>query len=335
MKGYIYHGPGNITLEELELTSCGDNDVIVKNIAAGVCGSDVTAYKHGGESVMIFPEHEFGHEMVSEVVEVGKNVEGLAVGDRVYPFPIFAKGDMMRAATIGGFSEYVHIPNYQPGMSLYKVDDAISDKVAAMIEPFTVGAHSARICDPAPGKKAIVFGAGIIGMSAAITLHYMGCEKIMVVNRSTYRLEKATALGFETCSPVQENLKEKALEYFGSSFSMAGPIPDVDIYIDATGSADVIDSYMAMGKNGSVLSVVGIHHEPRAINLTGMVYSGLTIKGSPGYTPDDVAFVMDMMKSGKYDLESLVSHTFPLDQLEEAIQTSSRSGESEKVLIVY
>ena len=50
MKGYIYHGPGNITLEELELAPCGDNDVIVKNIAAGVCGSDITAYKHGGET---------------------------------------------------------------------------------------------------------------------------------------------------------------------------------------------------------------------------------------------------------------------------------------------
>lgn len=270
----------------------------------------------------IFPGLEFGHEMVSEVVEVGKDVEGVAVGDRVYPYPIFAKDDMMRPATVGGFSEYVHIPNCRLGMSVFKVDDTISNKAAAMIEPFTVGGHSAKICQPGPGKKAIVFGGGIIGMSAAITLDYMGCDKVMVVNRSTYRLDKAAALGFETCSPVQEDLKAKAMSVFGEAFSMSGPAPDVDIYIDATGAADAIDNFLAMAKPGATLSIVGVHHAPRTINLIPVTYGGLTIKGSPGYDFEDVARAMEIMKSGKYDIESLVSHTFPLEQLEEAIQTA-------------
>lgn len=307
----------------------------MKNLAAGICGSDINAYKHDGPSVYIFPGLEFGHEMVSEVVEVGKDVQGVAVGDRVYPYPIFAKDDMMRPATVGGFSEYVHIPNCRLGMSVFKVDDTISNKAAAMIEPFTVGGHSAKICQPGPGKKAIVFGGGIIGMSAAITLDYMGCDKVMVVNRSTYRLDKAAALGFETCSPVQEDLKAKAMSVFGEAFSMSGPAPDVDIYIDATGAADAIDNFLAMAKSGATLSIVGVHHAPRTINLIPVTYGGLTIKGSPGYDFEDVARAMEIMKSGKYDIESLVSHTFPLEQLEEAIQTAAVSGASEKVLIEY
>ena len=298
----------------------------MKNLAAGICGSDINAYKHDGPSVYIFPGLEFGHEMVSEVVEVGKDVQGVAVGDRVYPYPIFAKDDMMRPATVGGFSEYVHIPNCRLGMSVFKVDDTISNKAAAMIEPFTVGGHSAKICQPGPGKKAIVFGGGIIGMSAAITLDYMGCDKVMVVNRSTYRLDKAAALGFETCSPVQEDLKAKAMSVFGEAFSMSGPAPDVDIYIDATGAADAIDNFLAMAKSGATLSIVGVHHAPRTINLIPVTYGGLTIKGSPGYDFEDVARAMEIMKSGKYDIESLVSHTFPLEQLEEAIQTAAVSG---------
>ena len=307
----------------------------MKNLAAGICGSDINAYKHDGPSVYIFPGLEFGHEMVSEVVEVGKDVQGVAVGDRVYPYPIFAKDDMMRPAPVGGFSEYVHIPNCRLGMSVFKVDDTISNKAAAMIEPFTVGGHSAKICQPGPGKKAIVFGGGIIGMSAAITLDYMGCDKVMVVNRSTYRLDKAAALGFETCSPVQEDLKAKAMSVFGEAFSMSGPAPDVDIYIDATGAADAIDNFLAMAKPGATLSIVGVHHAPRTINLIPVTYGGLTIKGSPGYDFEDVARAMEIMKSGKYDIESLVSHTFPLEQLEEAIQTAAVSGASEKVLIEY
>ena len=335
MKGFIYHGPGNITLEELELQKCGDNDVILKNLAAGVCGSDVSAYKHDGDSVYIFKEHEFGHEMVSEVVEVGKNVEGLVVGDRVYPFPTLCKGDYMRAATVGGFSEYVHVPNCKLGMSVFKVDDAISNKAAAMIEPFTVGGHSAKICNPGPGKNAVVIGAGIIGISAAITLKYMGCDKVMVLNRSTYRLEKAAALGFETCSPAQEDFATKAKAVFGSAFSMMGEVPNVDIYIDATGSEDALNMFFANAKPGAILSIVGVHHEPRTFNPILLTYGSLEMKGSAGYDMEDVAVAMDIMKSGQFDIESLVSHEFALEDLEEAIKTSANSSISEKVMIVY
>lgn len=335
MKGFIYNGPGNITLQEIPLPACGENDIIIKNLAAGICGSDIAAYKHDGDSVYIFKGFEFGHEMVSEVVEVGAKVEGLKVGDRVYPYPIFCKDDPKRPATVGGFSEYVHVPNCKLNWSVFKVDDAISNYAAAMIEPFTVGGHSAKICDPAPGKKAIVFGGGIIGLSAAITLKYMGCEKVMVVNRSTYRLDKAAALGFATCSPVQEDLNAKACEYFGTSRGTFGVCPDVDIYIDATGAADAVDHFIKMAKRGATLSIVGVHHSPRTINLIPVTYGGLTIKGSPGYDFEDVARAMEIMKSGQFDIESLVSHTFPLEQLEEAIKTASVSSASEKVLIEY
>ena len=107
------------------------------------------------------------------------------------------------------------------------------------------------------------------------------------------------------------------------------------IYIDATGAADAIDNFLAMAKSGATLSIVGVHHAPRTINLIPVTYGGLTIKGSPGYDFEDVARAMEIMKSGKYDIESLVSHTFPLEQLEEAIQTAAVSGASEKVLIEY
>lgn len=334
MKGFVYNGPGNITLQEIPLPLCGDNDIIIKNLAAGICHSDINAYQHDGPSVYIFPGLEFGHEMVSEVAEVGKNVQGLQAGDRMYPYPLYAKDDMMRPATVGGFSEYIHVPNCRLDLSVFRVDDAISNKAAAMIEPFTVGGHSARICNPGPGKKAMVFGSGISGMSAAITLDYLGCDKVMVVNRSTYRLGKAVALGFATCSPVQEDLKAKSIEYFGKSF--AGEVPDIDIFIDATGAADSVDHFFNLAKRGAVLSVVGVHHTPAPlIDLMKMTYGDLTIKGSPGYALDGVPFVMELMKSGKYDLESLTSHTFPLEQLEEAIQAAAVSGASEKVLIEY
>ena len=134
MKGFIYNGPGSFELKEIPMETCGDNDVILKNIYAGVCGSDVTAYKSGGDFMRLFPGMEMGHECVSEVVEVGKNVEGIAVGDRVFPYPIFAKDDTKRSGSMGAFSQYIHVPNCKLDHSVYKVDDTISDKVASIIE---------------------------------------------------------------------------------------------------------------------------------------------------------------------------------------------------------
>ena len=90
----------------------GDNDIVVRNLYASICGTDVAVYNHGpnmGHRITV--GGEFGHEMVSEVVQVGDNVKDIHVGDRVYPYPRLAKGDPKRSGTVGGFSEYVLIPN--------------------------------------------------------------------------------------------------------------------------------------------------------------------------------------------------------------------------------
>lgn len=335
MKGFIYNGPGNIEMKEIELPVCGENDIIVKNLYAGVCGSDITAYKQDGTSIRIYPGYEFGHEMVSEVVEVGKNVTGIEKGDRVYPYPMTCKDGRTRSATVGGFSEYVHIPNCKLNHSVYKIDDCISDRAAAMLEPFIVGARAAVLSEPAPGKTAIVFGAGVIGMASAITLKYLGCEKVMLVNRSTYRLEIAEKMGFLTCSPKKEDLKAAAMEKLGQGFGIMGVTNSADIYIDATGSDDAFNFFEQNGKLNSVFTVVGLHHRPLSVNLLALTYASKRIQGSGGYCPQDVQLCLDIMRSGKFDLDQLVTQEYPHEMLEDAIKKASVSSESLKVMIRY
>ena len=335
MKGYIYNGPGNLEMKEIPLPACGDNDIIVKNLYAGVCGSDITAYQQDGTSIRIYPGFEFGHEMVSEVVEIGKNVEGLAKGDRVYPYPMTCKDDRTRSATVGGFSEYVHIPNCKLNHSVYKIDDGITDMTAAMLEPFTVGARAAVLSGPAPGKKAIVFGAGMIGMASAITLKHLGCEQVMVVNRSVYRLEIAEKMGFLTCSPKKEDLKAAAMEKLGRGFGIMGQTNDADIYIDATGSDDAFRFFEENGKLNAVFTVVGLHHKPLTVNVLALTYASKRLQGSGGYQPQDVELCLDIMRSGKFDLEQLVTQVYPHDQLEDAIKKASVTSESLKVMVRY
>lgn len=101
----------NIQLTELPMPVGGSNDVVIQNIYAGICGSDVAVYNYGTETGhKIQSGMEFGHEMVSKVVSVGKNVTKFKIGDRVYPYPLLARGDMSRAGSLVRFSEYILIP---------------------------------------------------------------------------------------------------------------------------------------------------------------------------------------------------------------------------------
>lgn len=335
MKGYIYQGAKNIELKEIPLDRCGDKDIIVKNLYSGICGSDISAYKTSGDFMRLYPGMEFGHEMVSEVVEVGKDVEGISVGDRVFPYPIYAKDDTKRSGSVGGFSEYVHIPNCRLNHSVYKVSDQIPNRVAAMLEPFAVGGQAAILSRPQKGQNAIVYGAGVIGMAAAITLKYLGCDKVMLVNRSTYRLEIAEKLGFAVCIPVRQDLKETATEVFGIGYGIMGPTFNADIFVDATGSNDAFADFQRYGKLNAVYTIVGTHHEPMTFNPQMLMFASQRIQGSGGYTDQSVRQAMEIMESGQFDLEQLITQEYPLEHLEEAIRKASTSSESLKVVIRF
>lgn len=336
MRAALYNGQRNIELAEIETPTAGDNDIVVKNIYASICGTDVAVYEHGpntGHRVTI--GSEFGHEMVSEVVQAGKNVKDLKAGDRVYPYPRLAKGDPKRAGTVGGFSEYVLIPNARLGKEVYAVPQEIPSKEASLIEPFTVGCRAARRSFPRAGENAIVFGAGTIGIAAAIALKYFGCDKIMVCDHSDFRLEKAGHLGFEICNNGTENLREKAEQIFGKAMSALGETCDVDIYIDAAGADGLIETYQSMGKVDSRMVVVAVKAGLRPIDILAMTYGQHAIIGSGGYNPEDVEDVLSIMKSRKWDIGSIITDEYPWEKLPEAIERAAQVDEALNVVIKY
>lgn len=336
MRAAIYNGQKNILLTELETPSAGDNDIVVRNLYASICGTDVAVYSHGpntGHRVTV--GGEFGHEMVSVVVQVGKNVKDIHVGDRVYPYPLLAKGDPKRAGTVGGFSEYVLIPNAQWNRQIYAVPQEIPSRVASLIEPFTVGCRAARRSFPQKGENAVVFGAGTIGIAAAIALKHFGCGKVMICDHSDFRLEKAAGLGFAVCNNGKEELKDRAMAFFGSAPSRFGPTADVDIYIDAAGAESILELYQSMGKIESRMVVVAVLAGKRPVDVLGMTYSQHALIGSGGYFPEDVKDVLAIMASGKWDIESIITHEFPWEQLPQAIEQASRVEEALNVVIRY
>lgn len=336
MRTALYQGQKNIEITNIETPIAGDNDIVIKNIYSSICGTDVAVYNHGpntGHKISV--GGEFGHETVSEVVQVGKNVRDIKIGDRVYPYPRLAKGDTKRAGTIGGFSEYILVPNAKMNEQVYLVSEKISSKTACLIEPFTIGCRAARRANPKKSENAIVFGAGTIGISAAIALKYFGCDKVMICDYSDFRLEKAKNLGFEICNNGKEDLNEKAKEVFGEAISALGMTADVDIYIDAAGAETILETYQGMAKIDSRMVIVAVLAGKRPVDLLAMTYGQYAIIGSGGYTPEDVSDVMSIMESGQWNIQNIITHEYSLDELAEAIETAAKVNESLNVVIKF
>lgn len=336
MKSGIYLGKEKIEIKEVPIPQVGDNDVLIKNIYSSICGTDVAVYNHGtntGHKITV--GEEFGHETVSKIVAIGKNIKDFKVGQRVYPYPLYAKDDYSQAGTIGGFSEYILIPNAKINHSLYLVPDKIPDKIACLIEPFTIGCRAARRGQPKAGENFVVFGCGTIGLASAIALSYFGIEKILVCDISDYRLNIAEKLGFKTCNTSKEDFLQTAINYFGQAFSINGPTGNIDGFIDASGAKEIYDLFMKVGKIESRLVNVAVNNKKRELDLLNLTYGQKSIIGSGGYMSEDVLDVIEIMKSGKWDIEQIITHEFPLEQLEMAIQTASDVNNALNVVIKF
>lgn len=332
----IYKGKKNVQLINDEIPKAGDNDIVIKNIYSSICGTDVAVYNHGNETGhKIDIGQEFGHETISRVIEVGKNVKGINVGETVYPYPLFAKNDTKRAGTLGAFSEYILIPNCVLNKSVYKLKEGIDLKEACLIEPFTVGCRSARRSKPQKGETAVVFGAGTIGIAAAISLKYFGIEKVMIVDLSDFRLQKCKTLGFEICNSAKENLKEIMVEYFGTAHSLNGETANVDIFIDAAGADSILQTYQKIGKIESRLVVVAVNKGLKEVDILSLTYSQHSIIGSGGYMPQDVSDVMEIMASKKYDIKSIITDEFSINDLPKALEQAGKTYESLNVIINF
>lgn len=336
MKAAIYMGKENIELRELPIPECGENDVLIQNIYSSICGTDVAVYTHGpGTGHRITVGEEFGHETVSRIVAVGKNVKDFKVGERVYPYPLLAKNDTKRAGTIGGFSEYILVPQARRNHSLYAISDKIPDRLACLIEPFTVGCRAARRGQPKEGETAVVFGCGTIGVAAAVALQYFGISKVMICDVSDFRLGIVKNLGFAVCNTQKEDFLNKAKEYFGTAHSLKGETADIDCFIDAAGAEDILTLFMEYGKIESRFVSVAVNNAIRQLDLLHMTYAQKSIIGSGGYMPEDVRDVMSIMESGRWNLESVITHEFSLEQIEKAIQTAADAGSALNVTIKF
>jgi 2-desacetyl-2-hydroxyethyl bacteriochlorophyllide A dehydrogenase len=336
MKAAVFHGPRNITTEEVEIPRVGPLEILVKVKATGICGSDLHTYKLG-----IFPEWSktipegllMGHEFAGDVVEIGPGVEGIAVGDRV-----------TAVAALGALAEYVLVTPALLNFLVYKLPPEVSYEEAATVEPLATSLHAAKLGAPANGETVVIIGAGIIGLGIVQSLKAMGVDlkRIIVVDVSDFRLEIARKLGAtDVVNAGKVDPVEKITELVGTIPFMFQPeilTPAVDVVYDAVGyikdnpAPPAVDKALAIVREHGRVVLVGAHEAPVMVYLQPAVLKQLKISGSFAYLPDDILESIEYIRAGKLDRQSLVTHTFSLDKAKEAFETQLNTGESVKVI---
>ena len=189
------HEVDDARLDEVASPDPGSRDVLVDIKACGICGSDLTYIKIGGIMRPPGGVTPLGHEAAGEIAYVGKDVEGVSVGQRVIINPMMTPSMIGSGGPEGAFTDQLLVSEARVGDSLLPIPDDLPYHVAALTEPLAVALHGVNRAEAKPGDKVVVFGCGPIGLGMILWLQDRGVEDVVALDLSPDRLERARALG--------------------------------------------------------------------------------------------------------------------------------------------
>jgi threonine dehydrogenase-like Zn-dependent dehydrogenase len=332
MRQVRVHGPDDVRLDEVATPEPGERDVVVRVAACGVCGSDLGYIRMGGLAGPGPEPMPLGHEMAGVVERAGAEVDDVAVGDRVVVHPGDDHlGRIGNGSPEGGLAPTVLVREAAAGGRLYPVPAALPLEVAALAEPLAVGMRSVEQADVPEGGSAAVFGCGPIGLAAIATLADRGITDVVAVDLSATRRELALGLGAQAAlDPAEDDVWAALADLHGTTPFMFGPAPSTDSFIEASGAARVIKQVIDRARPGATLSVVALHHDPIPTSFLLVLMKQLTIRGSMEY-PARFEDAVELL--ARRDLSSMITHRFPLEQVQDALAVLDGTKDCGKVMV--
>ncbi|MFI5549142.1 zinc-binding dehydrogenase [Streptomyces sp. NPDC051738] len=337
----VHTGAKNeIDVVDVERPAPGPKNALVRIRACGICGTDTFFLHLGGTplgadgSMRALP---LGHEPAGEIVEVGAEVSGLKVGDRVVVNPQgVPSGIIGCGGAHGAMSEYLLVEEAEVGRNLAVFPAHVPFDVAALNEPMAVARHCVNRSEARPADKVVVFGAGPIGLGATIWLKLRGVEHVVVADVIPERLETALAVGADAViNSAEENVTERLTELHGQAANALGQArAGTDIYIDAAGAPAVFQATVDSAKWGAKMVMVAVQKKSDAIDLGGMLRSELTLIASQGY-PTEIFEVTAELAEHHERFARLISHRVPFGEVERAFGLAMTPGAAEKVVVTF
>ncbi len=325
MRAIVYHGREDVRFEDIPEPSPKPGEVKLRVLYNGICGSDLHEYYHGPLASRTTPHPltgvqnpvVLGHEFSGTVVEVGKGVDDLKLGDLVAVEPIQTCGRCAwcRAGQYnhcplgaihgynregGGLAEFTVIPRSMA----HKLPEGVTARHGALIEPMAVSYHAVARAQAKPGQTVVVHGAGPIGVGALLSLKAIGDIRVIITEPSPERRATVSRLGADqVLDPKTQNVVEAIRNLTDGR--------GADASIDAAGIPAAFKAAMASTAALGTLVVVAMHMEAFSFNPIMLLAGEVNVTGSRTYC-HEFPKVMDLMARGAYPLDGWVS-TVPFD----------------------
>lgn len=341
MKGTFFLGADRtpkFEVREVPIPELGDHEVLVRNMACGICGTDVHIYHGEAGSAEVAPPVILGHEFSGIVERTGSRVSAVQVGDHVTLDPnmycgqcrpcrmgrkqncehLFALG----VNTNGGFAQYTVSPESQ----CFKVNDDMDFDVAAMAEPLACVIHGIDQAGIRPGQTVAVVGGGMIGLLMVQMAKLSGAATVVLSEPIEMRRQIGLEVGADfTIDPTSEDINDRMRRETGR--------PGADVVIECVGKPFAVEQAIRLADLGAsvLLFSVPAPDDTVPLPLFDVYKKELKIIGSM-INPDTHQRAVNLLNSGRLEIKKLITHRFGLSQLEEAI-LEQMSSDSIKVVV--
>ncbi|GIO24110.1 NAD(P)-dependent alcohol dehydrogenase [Oceanobacillus sp. J11TS1] len=342
MKAAVMHDPRNITMETLPVPTIDHDEVLIKVIAVGICGSDLHYYTHGriGKYVVEKP-FILGHECSGEIAAIGSSVQEFKVGDRVAVEPGVTCGhceackegrynlcpEVQFLATPpvdGAFAQYIKMRKD----FVFAIPDSLSYEEAAMVEPFSVGIHAAMRTKLQPGSTVAIMGMGPVGLMAVVAAKAFGATTIIVTDLEPLRLEAAKQQGATHVINVKEQNSDKEIMHITNG-------KGVDVAWETAGNPLALQSALSSVRRGGKLAIVGLPAQSEIpLNVPFIADNEIDIHGIFRYAntyPKGIKF----LASGIADIKKLVTDKYSLEDTQEGMERALNYKHECLKVIVY
>jgi len=330
--------PRRVVARQIDMPKIHPDEVLVKIKAVGVCGSDVHYYDVGriGDFVVRKPLI-LGHECSGEIVELGREVKGFQVGDRVALEPgvpcrkccyckegrynLCSKMAFMATPPVdGAFVEYLA----HPADFTFKLPEKVSYEEATLFEPLSVGLYAVERAEVVFGSKVLILGAGPIGLATLQAALNLGGTQITVVDLYDFRLEKARELG---ANEVINSAKSKKLAEFSSVF---------DYVFETAGSVVTTQQTVRLAVRGGTVILIGLPtREKIEFNTNQIIAKELDVRGIFRYV-NTYPKIIRLAEDNEIDLKGLISQKFPFFRTEEALKFARDNKDSSiKIVVIF
>ena len=331
------HSQQGIWLEDTAKPEVGHNDLLIKIRKTAICGTDMHIYNWDDWAQKTIPvPMVVGHEYVGDVVDMGQEVQGFKVGDRVSGEGHITCGHCRNCRAgrrhlcrntegvgvnrAGAFAEYLVIPAF----NAFKIPDNISDDLASIFDPFGNAVHTALSFDLV-GEDVLITGAGPIGIMAAAVARHVGARHVVITDVNPYRLALAEKMGVTRAVNVaEENLKDV--------MNQLGMTEGFDIGLEMSGVPVAFRDMLNNMNNGGKIAMLGIPPQDVAIDWNQVIFKGLVIKGIYGREMFETWYKMASLIQSGLDISPIITHQFSIDEFQQGFDTMG-SGHSGKVIL--